>query len=71
VSRYTLAWALWLLAFVLIEWHAYVNGGYRATLTGHCVALMMANPLAFIAVPLVFVGIALHLVVDGLRGGPG
>jgi len=67
VRVYTVLWVFWLLQFVVIEWAAYTHGGYKATATGHLVSFMLSNQWAFVAVPLVFVGIALHLVVDGLK----
>lgn len=67
MKAYTIAWLVWLVAFFAIEWAAFIHGGYAATATGHLVAVMKAHPIAFITIPCVFVAIALHLVVDGLR----
>lgn len=67
MTRFTLAWTVWLLAFVVIEWAAYVHGGYRETATGHCVRAMLSNGWLMVAVPLVFVGIAIHVLADALR----
>lgn len=61
---FTVLWVFLLLQFAVVEWAAYVHGGYRATATGHLVALMLAHPVLTVAVPLVFVGFALHVVID-------
>lgn len=61
-----MAWLVWVAAFVVMEWLAYVRGGYWATATGHLVAAMLAHAWLFVVIPLLFVGLAAHLWIDAL-----
>ena len=69
VRPFTVLWVFLLLQFAVVEWAAYKHGGYAATATGHLVSLMLGNAWLFILVPLVFVGVAIHLLADAVRLG--
>lgn len=66
MSGWTLAWTAWGLVGFGLELLAYFRGGYWATCTGRLVAAMLVNPWLYVAVPLVFVGVAVHLWSDAL-----
>lgn len=66
MNVWTLAWSAWAALGVALELVAYSRGGYWATCTGRLVAAMLANPWLFVGVPLVFVGVAVHLWADAL-----
>lgn len=66
MTRWTVGWLVILAEFFAWEIAAYLHGGYRATATGHLVAAMGLHGLLFVVVPLVFVGVAVHLWADAI-----
>lgn len=66
----TWLWIAWGLAFVALEGWAFYKSSYADTLTGHLRNVMLAHPVAMVAIPTVVVGVAVHLLIEALRAAP-
>lgn len=66
MTRWTAAWGLWFLAFLVIEVLAYRSGGYPATLSGTVRSFMLLHHTFAIVVLGGLFGLIVHLLVDYL-----
>lgn len=66
MKGWTILWLAWGALGFALEMAAYHRGGYWATCTGRLVSVMLTSAWLYVLVPLVFVGVAVHLWTDAL-----